>query len=59
MKQPSVEELDNYWHAVLDKPNPPDIIVSLNARLERASKAVMDAEDELRDWARMQIAERK
>jgi hypothetical protein len=59
MKKPSVEELDQFWRIAVKMPHAPDSIVSLEARLQKAAQEMMDCEDELRDWARMQITEGK
>lgn len=49
------EKLDTYWRAVLQDTNAPDIVVSLNAQLQRTLEAVKRIEGELRDWARMEM----
>jgi len=52
---PDVWELDEFWRAALQSDEAPDIIVSLNERLQKACQEVMDTKDELRDWARQHM----
>lgn len=49
-------ELDIIWKTALSQPDAPDILVSLNAKLQKAHQDAMDAEDELRDWARQHMS---
>lgn len=49
-------ELDKHWRAILGSTDAPDIVVSLNAKLQRLAEEIMTVEDELRDWARQDIA---
>jgi hypothetical protein len=56
MKQFSDEELTDYWRGALADVDAPDVIVSLNERIQRAREEIEEAEAELRDWARLELS---
>lgn len=56
-QNPTLEELDEIWRAALQDTEAPDMLVSLNARLQRELEEVKTTEGELRDWARMNFRE--
>jgi hypothetical protein len=49
-------ELDKHWKQVFESGQAPDILISMEAKFQEAAKNYMALHDELRNWARQDIA---